>query len=224
MAEALEKLSRPDLLQKEAQIKIMTAMKNGQALDPFYTLTPEQQQAALRLQTFYPGDKQKSDLTNANIEWLKPYWTARTSYFDELISKGIMQPTTESTAFRASPEMQKKLDYYYTLPYGTGARSAFIRQNPDLVDYWNAKTEDTNAKRSQLGLTPIESGGGFTPYTKKVKKVSLAKVKKAKAPKSFKVKAIKSPKLKVLKPKKYKIAKAKKPKIKVKMPKIPKFA
>lgn len=171
MAEALEKLSKPDLLRRESQIKIQTAQRNKQTLDPFYTLEPEQQLTALRLQTFYPGDKQKSDLTNANIEWLKPFWAARTAYFDELVAKGVMPKTENTKSFPTPPEMQAKLDAYYKLPYGTGQRSAFIKQNPDLVAYWDAKTDFTNAQREQLGLLPIEGGGGgrggFAPYQRK---------------------------------------------------------
>lgn len=230
MAEATEKLSRPDLLQREAQIKIQTAMKNGQSLDPFYTLTPDQQQVLLRLQTFYPGDKQKSDLQTANIDWLKPYWTARTAYFDELISKGTIKASEDRYSFKTSPEIQKKLDYYYSLPYGTGQRTAFVNQNPDLVQYWNAKTEDTNQKRSQLGLLPIESGfsssGGFSkfsykPKVKKVAKISVKKprVAKIKMPKFKKLKVAKSktPKIKIINRKSF--AKIKTPKVK-----LPKFA
>lgn len=214
MAEALEKLSRPDLLKREAQIKIQTALKNKQSLDPFYLLPPEQQQTLLRLQTFYPGDKQKTDLTNANIEWLKPYWTARTAYFDELIAKGIMKPTTNTNNFVTPPDIQKKLDTYYSLPYGTGERTVFIKANPDLVDYWNAKAEDTNAKRAQLGLAPVSSGfssggfGGFGNFKKKIssKKITFKKIKVSniKAKKLPKLKIVKAPKLKAIKIKKVK--------------------
>ena len=169
---------------------------------------------------------EKTTLTNANIDWLKPYWAARTSYFDELIAKGIMKPTVQ-TGFVTSPEIQAKLDQYYSLPYGTGERTAFSKANPDLVAYWDAKATDTNNKRAELGLAPVESGysgyGGYGKYTPKVKKVKLAKVKKGKAPKAFKVKAIKSPKIKTLSKSKFKVKKSKAPKIKVKIPKIPKF-
>jgi len=170
MAEALTLLANPSVLRTKAKTAIDTAAKTGETLDPFYTLTPEQQQTVLRLKTFYPGDKEKSNITNENIDWLKPYWTARSAYFDELESKGIIQPQEESEEY-ASPEMQKKLDYYYTLPYGTGARTQYINANPDLVEYWDKKRAITNEKRAELGLTQQE---GFTKYAKKPKKVSIS--------------------------------------------------
>lgn len=207
MAEALEKLARPDLLRKESQLRIQTAFKTKDPLDPFYSLTPEQQQTALRLQTFYPGDKQKSEMQTANIDWLKPYWAARSAYFDELTSKGIMKPM-ESSTLQASPELQKKLDYYYTLPYGTGDRTAYIKQNQDLVQFWDKKAAETNAKREELGLAPISSGG-FGSYQKKPKKVSFKKIK-IKKPSISNIKVKKLPKLKLAKQPKIKAIKVKK--------------
>jgi hypothetical protein len=193
MAEALTLLSNPAVLRAKAKTAIDTSMKTGESLDPFYTLTPEQQQVVLRLKTFYPGDKEKTNVTNENIDWLKPYWTARTAYFDELKAKGIIKPSEPSEEF-ASPEIQKKLDYYYTLPYGTGERTKYINANPDLVEYWNKKTAITNEKRAELGLTPLAGFNSFGSGKYK-KKVSIKKS----TPIKFKVSKSATPKLAKLK-------------------------
>jgi len=203
MAEALQLLANPAILRAKAKTAIDTATKTGQALDPFYTLDKDQQLVVLRLKTFYPGDKEKTNITNENIDWLKPYWTARSAYFDELETKGVIAKQEESEEF-ATPEMQKKLDYYYTLPYGTGARTAYINQNPDLVEYWDKKRAITNEKRAELGLT---EQAGFTAYAKEPKKLT-AKITKYESPKAnikfsspraskFKLKP--SPKIKITK-------------------------
>lgn len=85
-----------------------------------------------------------------------------------------------------SPEVQQKLDYYNTLPKGTGARSRYLRANPDVTAYFDAQTQLTNDKRLELGLPPTSSSGGSSgwgsykakpkikvPAASKSKKVSL---------------------------------------------------
>lgn len=44
-----------------------------------------------------------------------------------------------------TPELQAKLDYYYTLPKGTGARSSYLKANPDIQNYWLQKNIYENA-------------------------------------------------------------------------------
>jgi len=220
MAEALTLLANPAVLRAKAKTAIETSVKTGEALDPFYSLDKDQQLVVLRLKTFYPGDKEKTNITNENIDWLKPYWIARSAYFDELESKGIIAKQEESDEY-ATPEMQTKLDYYYSLPYGTGARTKYINANPDLVEYWDKKRAITNEKRAELGLTEI---AGFTKYAKKPNKVSIAKVSVPKVSykiasskkKSLGVKIAKRPTLKALKSTKISV-----PKLKYDVGKVP---
>lgn len=63
----------------------------------------------------------------------------------------------------ASPQMQKALDYYNTLPKGTGARSAFIRANPGISDFFGQVAQysaEQDAKRTQFeGEQPVAKVG-----------------------------------------------------------------
>lgn len=212
MMDAQNLLANPEILQAREKIERETAQYLKRPINPFFDLTPEQQRIVLQIKTLAPGDSTKSQLQSANIDWLKPYWTANSAFYDELEKQGVIANKDSDTTsyFQTSPEMRKKLDYYYSLPYGTGARSQFIRENPDLVDYWNEKREFTNKQRALLGLPPLEDTfSGWGNYKKKPKKITIKKVK---APK-IKFSMGKSKKLKAYKPGKlnFKI-KSKKPK------------
>jgi hypothetical protein len=57
---------------------------------------------------------------------------------------------------KPSKELKEKLDYYYKLPKGTGARSNFIRANPEILAYWEASDGFANKERAAIGLKPLE--------------------------------------------------------------------
>jgi len=61
-----------------------------------------------------------------------------------------------------TPEVQRKLDEYNTLSKGTGARSRFLRANPDVVDFFN-KIKLFN-ESGPFG-TGVFAGGGGTNQT-----------------------------------------------------------
>lgn len=67
-------------------------------------------------------------------------------------------PKTFSGAKKAelSKEQQKAMDYYFTLPSGTGDRSAFIKANPWLVAYWDASDGFNKKERDVLALKTEE--------------------------------------------------------------------
>lgn len=184
LLEAQLKLANPEVLEARKQIELETAKATGQAANPFWSLTPEQQKTVLTIASIPPGEQSKSDLQAQNIEWLKQYWTANSAFYDELKQKGVISNDTRDPDeyFQISPGMRNLLDQYYALPYGTGQRSAMIRQHPELVDYWNEKREFTNGQRSLLGLPPLaDKFAGFTPYQKKPRKVAVKKTSPVRA-------------------------------------------
>lgn len=220
MANALDRLSNPNVLRAEAQTAIATSQKTGQPLNPLYQLDPKQQETVLILKTFYPGDKNKSTITQVNISWLKPYWQQRDQYVAYLKQQGVVKDNPNyPIAPKPNEILQKKLDLYNTLPSGTGIRSAFIRANPDILNYFNSSRDFTNSQRADLGLPLLEnpyqsSSGG----AKKPKKIAIKKGKSGGTSK-FKV-GTKIKKIKTISKKKFKVVASKQPKIKVKIPKV----
>ena len=203
MANALDRLANPDVLRAEARTAIATSQKTGQVLNPFYLLDPKQQETVLILKTFYPGDKTKSTITNANLEWLKPYWAERDQYVATLKAQGVIKDNGyDNGRPQVNPQLQQKLDHYSSLPMGTGERSQFLRQNPDVMQFFQQTQAFNNQQRADLGLPLLETqyagaGGGkgkFDPL-KYHQKINF----KTKAPKGKKGKMtkLKIPKIKV---------------------------
>lgn len=208
MANALDRLANPQTMRAEAQIAIQTAQQTNEPINPLYLLDPKQQETVLILKTFYPGDKTKGEMVNANISWLKPYWQERDKFIAHLKEKGVIKEGTDSqfAPLKVSSELRTKLDSYFALPSGTGQRSAFLRQNSDVMEYFQKNRELTNAQRADLGLpllADFSSGFGkkklslnlfrkgvkqFRPTALKAKKVSVKGVTKVKIPKSKKPK------------------------------------
>jgi hypothetical protein len=198
MANALLRLANPQVLQAEQAIAYQTSQDNGQMLNPFYELDPKQQEIVLTLKTFYPGDSTKSTITKSNLEWLQPYWDKRDKYVQYLKDTGVIQENDNyNGAPKASIELQKKLDYYDTLPSGTGARSAYLRANPDVLQFFTDYRNYNNAQRADLGLPLLADYG--SGYGGKGKKPSLPNFKEpslSSAPK-LSVKMPSAPKIRV---------------------------
>lgn len=223
MANALDTLAHPEVLRAKTQLEQDYAAKTGEQINPFYNLSPKQQETVLLLKTFYPGDKQDTPIINANIEWLKPYWSARDQYNAQyqakLKEKGI---TVQSDDLRpkTTPELQQKLDLYNTLPSGTGARTRFLKANPDVLQFFTDSRNYTNMQRADLGLPLLAdsygSGGGFGSKPKSPPKLKVPKVAKS----NGKVK-ISIPKLPNIQYKATNIGKPKTSKLTLKSSKIP---
>lgn len=198
MADSMDRLANPAVFIAEMETAVKTAKENNQPLNPLYELTPEQQRTVLILKTLPPGSEEKSVMTRENIGWLKGYWSARERYFDYLKGEGIIEDTPQDPAKPiVSDDLQAKLDYYYSLPKGTGHRTQFLKQYPELKEYWEKSRAWTNKQRTALGLPPLpewkdySSSGGST---KKVKKTAMPSIR---APKLSNPAQISVPKLRV---------------------------
>jgi hypothetical protein len=186
MAEAQTLLANPDVLEARRKVLMENAQKTGEPVDPFFLLSPDQQKVVLLRDAQAPGSKEASSLASANIDWLKPYWTARSAYFEELKGKGVFKEPSEleGPKFEVNPEMLKLQDSYFALPYGTGQRTSFLKQHPELTEYWDEKRQYTNEVRVSMGLPPIESGNYGSSWPKAKPKIAKAKaLKYSKAPK-----------------------------------------
>lgn len=152
VADAQDFVNYPAVLNAKKEIAIETAKKNGTEVDPLYKLTDAQLKTYYQIQGLRNNRYAQKALKDEN-EWYNELSGERSKYFDDLVASGKMK-AQESDYPKASPEVQKKIDYltalktpelkkkqdyYYTLPKGTGARSAYIKANPDLLNYWNTK-------------------------------------------------------------------------------------
>ena len=177
MAEAQTLLANPDIIEARRAVLFNEAQKSGKAIDPFFLLSPAKQKIVLQRDAQAPGSKEADSITSTNIEWLKPYWTARSAYFEELKTKGTFKEAEElpGPKFVANDEVVKLQDQYFNLPYGTGQRTQFLQQHPELKAYWEEKASYENEMRVGMGLPPIESGnyGKSWPKASKAKKPKL---------------------------------------------------
>lgn len=93
--------------------------------------------------------------------------------------------------------VSQKDAYYNTLPTGTGARSAYLKANPDYQAYWQQKQDYYTAldgSSSSSGYGGYGSGGRKDTGAKARTAFKTAKAKAIKAPTGIKVKAPAAPK------------------------------
>ena len=160
----------------EADKKIDQLQRNrGKPGNPLFDLPKDQLSRVLWKDSLPPGAKDP-ELSNLwRSEWYQDYRTKRTQYFEKvkesLKAEGKELPKSDNPYPEATTEVKKAVEYYSSLPKGTGARSGFIKANPDL---WNKMTaqwqsEDVweNGERMAVGLSAIlkdESGNTIYPY------------------------------------------------------------
>lgn len=157
--------------------KVFEAMKqkaqfnnklNGQPIDPIYSVTPSQRKLLLWKDTLPQGTTDPSIKAMYNEEWYQDFRASDSQYYKDKQawndSMGYKQPIANNTNPypEASAELQQKLDFYNTLPKGTGARSAFLRVNPDILEQWDKVENWKNGERSRVGLGPIEDSSNYS--------------------------------------------------------------
>ena len=87
ISKAADLLSNPKVVQAQTQLQRQIYLDTGKEIDPFYLLSPQQQQTALLYQTREPGSKDKSKIIKAN-PWIKSYWDIRSDYFKRIGFRG----------------------------------------------------------------------------------------------------------------------------------------
>lgn len=171
---AHKKWDNIDLVEKIAQKELQIVRETGKPINPFYVLPKELKSVVLRLQTLPVGDVYRKVLIEQNKHWLEPYWEVQQKYIDKMIELGYIKENPNQQIynmfkFKPSEELQKKLDYYNTLPRGTRARKNFLAQNPDVLAYFQMISDFQDTQRFMLGL-PTEKEVQEAGYT--TKKVS----------------------------------------------------
>lgn len=173
---AMMLLDRPDVLRAEAELN-KKSVARGQASNPLYDLSSEQQQKVLRYRANKAMNSAKQNFTKdgkslftelgLDEQWYQNFRTVEDAFYKTI---GTGDSSRADSAYsgtespKASGELQQKLDYYYTLPKGTGARSNFLKSNQDVLDYWSKQNDFTNLERVALGLKPLDdtsASGGY---------------------------------------------------------------
>lgn len=189
-AESMIILASPEIQQAESYLN-QKAVERGNPSNPLWdnTLTPEQRQAVLTYRSMRVNNAAKQNYTKngesafvslgLDAPWYDEFKKKEDGFWTSIKnSKNAGKDATIKTfsgtpAPQASPELQQKLDFYYTIPKGTGQRSAFLAANPDVTDYWGKQNDFTNEERAALGFKPIPDafggttgGGGYTSSAK----------------------------------------------------------
>lgn len=155
-------------------------VKLGNPSNPLYDLPKDQLTRVLLKATLPPGAKDPELSNLYQQEWYQDYKNKQSKYYDSLKAKlesqGKTMPKSDNPYPTTPPELQKTMDYYSSLPKGTGARSSWIKANSGLFDQmkqqWGAVDAWENKERVALGLSPIDnttnssSSGGKFGYSK----------------------------------------------------------
>lgn len=159
----------------------------GKPGNPLFDLEKWQWRKVLEKEALPPGakDPELSDLYKQ--DWYAEYRTGRDEFFkgikenntkelQEAIESGDtekaerLQKTVdkfnnpENPYPEAAPNVQEAMDYYNTLPKGTGARSSWIKGNPglwsEMTGHWAAIDNWQNIARGKRGLDATEGDVG----------------------------------------------------------------
>lgn len=130
---------------------------NGKPVDPLFNLAPSERRLILWKQTLPAGTKDPSISEMYNQEWYQDfradqdrYYTAKQAYNKKM---GYSSGKKNDNPYpEPSKDLQAKLDVYYSLPKGTGQRSAMLRENPDILAHWDKTEAWTNGERAKVGL------------------------------------------------------------------------
>jgi hypothetical protein len=111
--------------------------------------------------------------------WYDPLKLARTAFYDELVTTGVMKEK-DSQYPQASAEVEQMKTEYYTLPLGTGQRTRYAASHPALVDYWNKVGDYYDKVGAAFGLPPAPpygSTGYSSTYASTAKKYAVSNIK-----------------------------------------------
>lgn len=168
---ALILLSNEDVLQAEIEKNRRSAERTGKS-NPLYdnTLTQDQRDRVFMYRSMKAPNAAKQNYTKdgesafvslgLDEPWYQEFKKKEEQYWDSIPKKeGATDDTVRTFSGKQkpqeTPELQAKLDYYYSLPKGTGDRSRFLKANQDVLDFWASQNDFTDAERQALGFKPL---------------------------------------------------------------------
>lgn len=143
--------------------------KNGGFGNPLFDLKDWQVKKVLEKEALPPGAKDPELSNLYDKPWYEDYRTQKSAFFTALKNKaaadGRPWAKTDNPYPETPPQLQKVMDFYSSLPKGTGARSGWIQANPQL---WGAMTNQwamidnwQNKQRGKRGLAATEGEEGI---------------------------------------------------------------
>lgn len=153
----------------ERQYAYMQNKNDGKPIDPVFDLPREYRLKVLQKKQLPPGAKDPELSNLYSKEWYQDYQVAQDRYYKDKQAynqkKGYKQLAESNPYPNADAKTQKIIDYYNSLPKGTGARSSWIRNNPQayqmMQNQWAAKDNWENKERIARGLAPTEGAEGI---------------------------------------------------------------
>lgn len=142
--------------------------QEGKPGNPLFDLQQWQLKKVLEKENLPPGSKDPELSNLYKQEWYQSYRNEKTDFFNQLkeTAKKEGKPfgSQNNPYPETPPNLQRAMDYYSSLPSGTGARSSWIKANPAtwaamqrqfaLVDNWQ------NIQRGKRGLDMTEGDIG----------------------------------------------------------------
>ena len=145
--------------------------KQGQPGNPLYDLKGTQLNKVLLKQALPPGASDPELDALWKEEWYQDYKNNTTKFYDSLKAKLAKEGKTlpsDSTYPATQPKVQSAMDTYSALPKGTGARSNWIKANPEawnaMTAQWQAVDNWENKERGTIGLNPLTDTEGNDLY------------------------------------------------------------
>lgn len=131
--------------------------------NPIFDLPKDQLTRILLKATLPPGAKDPELSKLWEKDWYQDYNAKRTKYYEavkkSLKKQGKTLPKSNNPYPETPKNLQKVMDYYSSLPKGTGDRSNWIESNPTLwkkmTKQWEAVDNWENKERVKLGLDKI---------------------------------------------------------------------
>lgn len=149
------------------------AAAKGQPSNPLFSLSGDRLKKVLEKEALPPGAKDPELSNLYRQDWYAEYSNNKSKYFDAVASRlkaEGKEPKKSDNPYPETPKnVQTDMDYYNSLPSGTGQRSSWIRQNPDkwnaMTSQWAAVDAWQNRARKKRGLAATEGdegkAGGF---------------------------------------------------------------
>lgn len=161
--------------------------KQGKPGNPLFDLKKDQLKKVLEKENLPPGAKDPELSNLFSKDWFVEYSNKKNDYFEGIKQniaedlkaaqkEGDKEKITSLTATNkkfnnpknpypeTSSEVQKAMDYYSSLPSGTGEKSAWINANPTMwqkfQDNWAAVDNWQNKQRARRGLDATEGKQG----------------------------------------------------------------
>lgn len=143
--------------------------ERGNPSNPFFDLPFDQARKVLEKEALPPGAQDLELSKLYQQEWFSDYKQAKKDYFDAIKrdseAKGIKFDTQDNPYPETPPQLQAAMDIYSNLPKKTGARSNWIRNNPQIFEamkaQWALVDDWQNVQRGKRGLAPTEGQAGI---------------------------------------------------------------